>query len=154
MVVITVYLIYFYVVEIYQKVKNGLKPYFRPTLEECDCPSTLRKSVLLSNHRWENLYYYPIIVEKICIIIQNIVEKICIIIQSTLLKIIYKNKVVVISSLKAWCPCCFYNTVFTLYYPQALRFNRTIYDHKIYISLSASCSLNSLRHPNGTATQS
>ena len=38
MVVITVYLIYFYVVEIYQKVKNGLKPYFRPTLEECDCP--------------------------------------------------------------------------------------------------------------------
>ncbi|XP_048750952.1 atrial natriuretic peptide receptor 1-like isoform X6 [Ostrea edulis] len=24
--------------EIYEKVKNGIKPYFRPTLEECDCP--------------------------------------------------------------------------------------------------------------------
>ncbi|KAK3096096.1 hypothetical protein FSP39_023182 [Pinctada imbricata] len=24
--------------EIYQKVKNGLKPYFRPSMEECDCP--------------------------------------------------------------------------------------------------------------------
>ena len=38
MVVITVYLIYFYVAEIYEKVKNGLKPYFRPNLDECDCP--------------------------------------------------------------------------------------------------------------------
>ncbi|XP_061185413.1 atrial natriuretic peptide receptor 1-like isoform X7 [Saccostrea echinata] len=24
--------------EIYEKVKNGIKPYFRPSLEECDCP--------------------------------------------------------------------------------------------------------------------
>ncbi|XP_076080943.1 atrial natriuretic peptide receptor 1-like isoform X2 [Mytilus galloprovincialis] len=24
--------------EIYKKVKNGLRPYFRPTLDECDCP--------------------------------------------------------------------------------------------------------------------
>jgi hypothetical protein len=89
-------------------VKNGLKPYFRPTLEECDCPCDELAQVIRQCWKEDPMerpdfptYYYPIIVEKICIIIQNIVEKICIIIQSTLLKIIYKNKVVVISSLKA-----------------------------------------------------
>jgi atrial natriuretic peptide receptor A len=36
---ITIIIASVYISEIYQKVKNGLKPYFRPTLEEYDCPS-------------------------------------------------------------------------------------------------------------------
>ncbi len=35
---LTLLLVYHYLTEIFHKVKAGLKPHFRPTLEDYDCP--------------------------------------------------------------------------------------------------------------------
>ena len=35
---VTEFMVYFFLADIYQKIKNGMRPYFRPTMEEFDCP--------------------------------------------------------------------------------------------------------------------